>query len=280
MLTGNEEDDPPLPAPLAQPSGPAPTVETLPLWLRCHPPALPLPSRRSPPSHHGGIPVAQPSRPGRSRPHRRATAAAPSRHSPTPHRRRRLGWNRTARLRRARSHPAGRTHPLPPCPRRRSASSPVPLPAAMPLLFPAATPLPLPAALPPPMVRASSHAGEAGSEGGSGSGRRPPLCAVGTSCPSSRRAARRRPRRTHARRRPAGGAVSGGRCRIRRLAPEKSSHRAPPTAASRTMRCSASCVEEDLRRLDFPAATFPAGRAVSGGGEASREVGRGGGAVG
>lgn len=199
MLTGNEEDDPPLPAPLAQPSGPAPTVETLPLWLRCHPPALPLPSRRSPPSHHGGIPVAQPSRPGRSRPHRRATAAAPSRHSPTPHRRRRLGWNRTARLRRARSHPAGRTHPLPPCPRRRSASSPVPLPAAMPLLFPAATPLPLPAALPPPMVRGpASHAGEAGSGGeGSGSGRRPPLCAVGTSCPSSRRAARRRPRRTH-----------------------------------------------------------------------------------
>lgn len=86
------------------------------------------------------------------------------------------------------------------------------------------------------------------------------------------RTARRRPRRW--------GCFRAGRCRIRRLAPEKSSHRAPPTAASRTMRCSASCVEEDLRRLDFPAATFPAGRAVSGGGEASREVGRGGGAVG
>ena len=50
MLTDNEEDDPPPPTPFAVPSRPAPTLETLSLWLRRHLPAPPLSGLLAPPS--------------------------------------------------------------------------------------------------------------------------------------------------------------------------------------------------------------------------------------
>lgn len=82
MPTGNEEDDPPLPAPFALPSRPTPTpVKLLPLRLRrpCCPAAAPHlatprhpPGRRASRRHPGSRGLAAPW--GCSRPHSRAAA--------------------------------------------------------------------------------------------------------------------------------------------------------------------------------------------------------------
>nr|BAD29392.1 hypothetical protein [Oryza sativa Japonica Group] len=76
VLTDNEEDDPPPPTPFAVPSRPAPTLETLSLWLRRHLPAPPLSGLLAPPSRivplhlatkgTCGSPTAQSSRPSRA----------------------------------------------------------------------------------------------------------------------------------------------------------------------------------------------------------------------